>query len=107
MEDAGTWRRFVSGGGAALTAITLTYPLDFVQTQLTVQTTAKKYTGIVNTLTTVIKEEGFSQLYRGYLATVLVIRIIYYVFLIYYFIEFSSIYCTEYDYLGTIKEICE
>jgi hypothetical protein len=72
VEDAGPWRRFVAGGGAALTSITLTYPLDFVQTQLTVQTTARKYTGIANTLTTVIKEEGFSALYRGYLATVLV-----------------------------------
>lgn len=37
-EDARVWRRLVAGGGSALTAVLLTYPLDLIQTNITVQT---------------------------------------------------------------------
>jgi len=70
-EDAGVWRRFISGGAAAVTAVVITYPLDLVQTQLTVQTTTKRYTGMVNTIATMTKEEGFLSLYRGLTVTLL------------------------------------
>jgi len=59
--------RFVSGGLAAATAVFTTYPLDVVQTQLTVQTKQNKYKGITGTLRTIYHEEGFAQLYRGLL----------------------------------------
>lgn len=56
-----------------MTASVATYPLDLVQTTLTVQTTERKYTGIINVLTTVTKQEGFLQLYRGLFVSVVVI----------------------------------
>lgn len=64
--------RFVSGGLAAATAVFTTYPLDVVQTQLTVQTKQNKYKGITGTLRTIYHEEGFAQLYRGLLMGFLV-----------------------------------
>jgi len=70
-EDAGVWRRFVAGGTAAMTAVILTYPLDVVQTQLTVQTTTHRYKGIIGTVTTMAKEEGFLSLYKGLTVTLL------------------------------------
>jgi hypothetical protein len=71
-EDAGVTRRLAAGGGAAMTAILCTYPLDLVQTQLSVQTTTQKYTGIIQTLSTMAKEEGISSLYRGLSVTMIV-----------------------------------
>lgn len=64
-EEAGIFRRFLAGGSAAATAVFATYPLDLVQTHLTVQLKKARYRGIWNTLSTITKEEGFFQLYRG------------------------------------------
>lgn len=58
---------------AALIAIFGTYPLDLVQTHLTVQTKQNsKYKGILQTIATITKEEGILQLYRGIGITILV-----------------------------------
>mmetsp|Transcript_10356 Transcript_10356/g.14203 ORF Transcript_10356/g.14203 Transcript_10356/m.14203 type:complete len:317 (+) Transcript_10356:86-1036(+) len=65
-REASVWGRLGAGAAAATTAVIVTYPLDFVQTQLAVQTTTRKYTGILNTISTVTKQEGISQLYRGF-----------------------------------------
>jgi len=65
QEDARVWRRLIAGGLAALTAVVCTYPLDLVQTQLTVQTTTHRYNGIVDTLVKIVRQEGFLQMYRG------------------------------------------
>ncbi len=48
------------------------YPLDVVQTQLTVQTTTTRYTGMIHTFSTMAKEEGVLSLYRGLTVTILV-----------------------------------
>lgn len=57
--------RFLSGLLAAATAVFMTYPLDVVQTYLTVQTVNPEYKGIIGTLRKISREEGFLQLYRG------------------------------------------
>lgn len=71
QEDARVWRRLAAGGCSAMTAVLCTYPLDLVQTQLAVQTTKQRYTGIANTLTTVVRQEGLLQLYRGLSVTMI------------------------------------
>lgn len=46
---------------------TLLYPLTLVRTRLQVQTRRSLYTGTLNALRTIVKYEGFSSLYKGYL----------------------------------------
>lgn len=58
-------RRLVAGGSAGMIACTLTYPLDLVRTRLAAQTTTKHYSGLINALVTIGKEEGVRGLYRG------------------------------------------
>lgn len=43
------------------------YPLDLVKTRLQLQkgTTGTKYTSVLGTFRSIIKEEGFTRLYRG------------------------------------------
>ncbi len=61
---AGNFQRFSAGALAACTAAFLTYPLDLIQTKLTVQTSTK-YLGIHDCFTKVIQQDGYLGLYRG------------------------------------------
>ena len=49
-----------------LTVRSVLYPLTLVRTRLQVQTRGSLYTGTFNALKTVIKYEGFSSLYKGF-----------------------------------------
>jgi len=62
-----------AGALAAATALFFTYPLDVVQTHLTVQTT-RKYKGILDAFQTIIRNDGIFALYRGVSMSVLVIQ---------------------------------
>ena len=61
---ASSYQRLGAGALAALTAAVLTYPLDLIQTRLTVQTTTK-YQGILHCATSIVAKEGYFGLYRG------------------------------------------
>lgn len=49
----------MAGGMAGVTSLLCTYPLDLIRSRLTVQTTETKYTGIMDTYRTVVREEGY------------------------------------------------
>ncbi|XP_055692065.1 solute carrier family 25 member 16-like [Lutzomyia longipalpis] len=63
--------KFFAGAGAGLTAVTLTYPLDVVRARLAFQVVGEhKYSGIVNTASTIFRNEGgIRALYRGFVPT--------------------------------------
>ncbi|KAG5668061.1 hypothetical protein PVAND_016017 [Polypedilum vanderplanki] len=65
--------KFFAGAGAGLTAVLLTYPLDTIRARLAFQVTGEhKYTGILHTAATILKEEGgIRALYRGFLPTLM------------------------------------
>lgn len=66
------WQAFVYGGLAAMTAETLTFPLDMCKTRLQVQGqvadtrfTKVKYRGMSHTLLSVVRQEGLGALFTG------------------------------------------
>ncbi|XP_024383346.1 uncharacterized protein [Physcomitrium patens] len=61
----GMGTRLLAGGGAGITAASLTYPLDLVRTRLAAQTKDMYYKGITHALITITKDEGFWGLYKG------------------------------------------
>ncbi|XP_055310622.1 solute carrier family 25 member 16-like isoform X1 [Sitodiplosis mosellana] len=63
--------KFIAGAGAGVTAVTLTYPLDTIRARLAFQVTGEhKYSGIVHTALSVMKNEGgIRGLYRGFVPT--------------------------------------
>ncbi|CAG8538070.1 16062_t:CDS:10, partial [Racocetra persica] len=67
---------FVAGGIAGVSEILVMYPLDVVKTrfQLQVNTNVggEKYTSVLDCLRKIVKNEGFSRLYRGILPPILV-----------------------------------
>lgn len=65
--------KFFAGAGAGLTAVTLTYPLDTIRARLAFQITGEhKYTGILHTASSILKEEGgVRALYRGFVPTLM------------------------------------
>eukprot|EP00850_Spirogloea_muscicola_P022359 SM000290S10893 [mRNA] locus=s290:79130:81240:+ [translate_table: standard] len=67
----GMGTRLLAGGGAGITAASLTYPLDLVRTRLAVQTKSLYYSGILGTLSTIVRDEGTRGLYKGMGATLL------------------------------------
>lgn len=54
----------VAGGGAGITALIITYPLEFVRCRLTVQKEAH-YKGILDCMTKVVRSDGVLALYKG------------------------------------------
>ncbi|PRP88156.1 EF-hand domain-containing protein [Planoprotostelium fungivorum] len=71
-EDARVWRRLLAGGGSALTAVLLTYPLDLIQTNITVQTNNdRRNNSISSTFRRIYGENGVRGLYRGVSLTLL------------------------------------
>lgn len=56
--------RFICGGLAGAIACTACYPIELVKTRLTVDK-KRHYNGIIDTFTSVIRNEGFFGLYKG------------------------------------------
>lgn len=65
--------RLVAGACAGIIAMTSTYPLDMVRGRLTVQESAAKqqYRGMWHATATIVREEGFFALYKGWLPSVI------------------------------------
>ncbi|CAG8599601.1 5733_t:CDS:2 [Paraglomus occultum] len=63
---------FLAGGLAGTTEILVMYPLDVVKTRFQLQVGTGGYTSIVDCFQKIIKNEGFSRLYRGILPPILV-----------------------------------
>ena len=64
QKDLTPVQRLFAGGMAGVTALVLTYPLEFVRCRLTLQK-SKIYKGIVDCMVQVTRKEGFFVLYRG------------------------------------------
>jgi solute carrier family 25 (mitochondrial uncoupling protein), member 8/9 len=56
---------FLCGGAAACWAEVCTIPLDTIKVRLQIQGQTKKYSGMLNCLTTVVAEEGPTALWKG------------------------------------------
>ncbi|AOA63983.1 Mitochondrial 2-oxoadipate and 2-oxoglutarate transporter [Komagataella phaffii CBS 7435] len=66
--------QFLSGAIAGVSEILVMYPLDVVKTRIQLQVGSganAEYTGIVDCVTKIVKNEGFSRLYRGISAPIL------------------------------------
>lgn len=89
--------KFFAGAGAGLTAVTLTYPLDTIRARLAFQVTGEhKYTGILHTATTILKEEGGVRgLYRGFVPTLM--GMVPYAGLSFYCFEVLKYACMKYS----------
>ncbi|RHZ49580.1 hypothetical protein Glove_519g67 [Diversispora epigaea] len=68
--------QFMAGGIAGVSEILVMYPLDVVKTRFQLQVDSKvggeRYTSVMDCLKKIVKNEGFSRLYRGILPPVLV-----------------------------------
>lgn len=64
QSDLTPVQRLYAGSSAGISALILTYPLEFVRARLTLQKT-KIYNGIWDCMVQVTKKEGFFALYRG------------------------------------------
>ncbi|GER37909.1 mitochondrial carrier-like protein [Striga asiatica] len=64
--------RLGAGACAGIIAMSATYPMDMVRGRLTVQTDRSpyQYRGMFHALSTVLREEGFRALYKGWLPSV-------------------------------------
>ncbi|CRK97148.1 CLUMA_CG010545, isoform A [Clunio marinus] len=89
--------KFFAGAGAGLTAVTLTYPLDTIRARLAFQVTGEhRYTGILHTATSILKEEGgVRALYRGFLPTL--VGMVPYAGLSFYCFEVLKYACMKYS----------
>lgn len=65
--------RLGAGACAGIIAMSATYPMDLVRGRLTVQTESspRQYRGIFHALSSVLREEGFRALYKGWLPSVI------------------------------------
>ncbi|KAL0464888.1 UNVERIFIED_CONTAM: Mitochondrial adenine nucleotide transporter ADNT1 [Sesamum latifolium] len=65
--------RLGAGACAGIIAMSATYPMDMVRGRLTVQTEKSpyQYRGMFHALSTVLREEGFRALYKGWLPSVI------------------------------------
>ena len=65
--DLPTWVNAAAGGTAGLAALTLVYPFDVIRRRMqTSKGATPPYSGVVNALTTIAREEGVrGGLYRG------------------------------------------
>ncbi|CAE8590186.1 unnamed protein product, partial [Polarella glacialis] len=58
-------RHLIAGGGGACLAVLLVHPLDVVKTRLMVQTRKQYYSGLLDALQKIYRDEGRPGLYRG------------------------------------------
>ncbi|XP_053487431.1 solute carrier family 25 member 43 [Ictalurus furcatus] len=75
MDELGRisqWKAIMTGGLAGISAALLTYPLEVVETRLIAQNCREStYRGVVHTLSSINRHEGFLALYRGFSLTIL------------------------------------
>jgi len=64
-SNLSTLQRLWAGGCAGGLACIFTHPLDLIRTRLALQTTQQRYTGIMNCVKLVSREEGYLGLYKG------------------------------------------
>lgn len=57
--------RMLSGSGAGVTAVVLTYPLDVIRARMAVQTNTVVYTSLVHAARTMVQNEGLPSLWSG------------------------------------------
>ena len=72
-ENSGNWAKLCCGGLTGMTASTLTYPLDLIRTKLAIHvadSTIKP--SIYSVGKQIVKETGFTGLYKGLPATLFV-----------------------------------
>lgn len=60
---------FLPGSLAGATSVVFTYPFEVMRTRLALQVNKREYTGIVNALTQMIRQEGLKGCYSGILPT--------------------------------------
>lgn len=63
LKPLAAWERFLAGGLAGMTAASICYPLDTIKTLLTAH--PERFSGVVNTFLTVVRQQGPRALYRG------------------------------------------
>ncbi|CAK65913.1 unnamed protein product (macronuclear) [Paramecium tetraurelia] len=66
------WNHFIAGLIGGFISVTVCHPLEVARSRLNLQNATKsvnKYSGFLNTLYVIFKEEGFSGYYKGYRAT--------------------------------------
>ncbi|KAL1561944.1 Mitochondrial adenine nucleotide transporter adnt1, variant 2 [Salvia divinorum] len=63
--------RLGAGACAGIIAMSATYPMDMVRGRLTTDKSPYQYRGMVHALSTVLREEGFRALYKGWLPSVI------------------------------------
>lgn len=75
MDELGRisqWKAIMTGSLAGISAALLTYPLEVVETRLIAQNCREStYRGVVHTLSSINRHEGFLALYRGFSLTIL------------------------------------
>lgn len=88
--------KFVAGSAAGVTAVLATYPLDVVRARLAFQVTGEHvYTGMVHTISSIVKlEGGFRALYKGLSPTL--IGMVPYAGLSFYVFDRLKCWCLEY-----------
>jgi solute carrier family 25 phosphate transporter 23/24/25/41 len=64
-----TIERLVSGAGAGIISSTIIYPLEITKTRLAIAP-PNTYSGILNTLSTIIRIEGYKALFKGWVPSV-------------------------------------
>ncbi|GIQ88781.1 graves disease carrier protein [Kipferlia bialata] len=65
-------RRLVAGALAGITAVAATYPLDVVKTRFSIQSHENpKYTGVLQSLGLIAREEGITALWSGFSTTII------------------------------------
>ncbi|KAL6560308.1 Mitochondrial adenine nucleotide transporter adnt1 [Orobanche gracilis] len=96
--------RLAAGACAGIIAMSATYPMDMVRGRLTVQTEKSpyQYRGMFHALSTVLREEGFRALYKGWLPSV--IGVVPYVGLNFAVYESLKDYLIKSKFLGLVDD---
>jgi len=63
-------KQIIAGGGAGLIEILCMYPLDLAKTRNQLEKGRGKYSSIASTFSTIVREEGFTTLYRGIISPI-------------------------------------
>jgi solute carrier family 25 protein 43 len=67
-KDLTPGQRAIIGAAAGIVSQTVVYPIDFIHTRILLD--PKKYSGIFQSLTTIVKEEGVAAFWSGILPTI-------------------------------------
>lgn len=62
----------LAGSMAGATSVIFTYPLDLVRVQLAVDTSKKRFNGIIHCIYSIARQQGIPGLYKGMSPTLMV-----------------------------------